>query len=81
MNVSKVADKGYCQTQTGTPYYTSPQIWKGEKYTEKCDIWSTGCLIYEMCTGKPPFRGKDFPSLYKKVIVGEYEQIPNTYTQ
>lgn len=29
LNVSKVVDKGWCQTQTGTPYYTAPEIWKG----------------------------------------------------
>lgn len=80
LNVSKVVENEMCSTQTGTPYYTSPQIWKGSKYNRKCDIWSTGCLLYEMCTLKPPFKAKDFPSLYRKVIVGNYEPISSVYS-
>ena len=80
LNVSKVVENGMCSTQTGTPYYTSPEIWKGTKYTRKCDIWSTGCLLYELCTLKHPFKAKDFPSLYRKVIVGNYEPIPPSYS-
>lgn len=46
MNVSKVIEGKYASTQTGTPYYTSPEIWQGKKYTATCDIWSLGCVIY-----------------------------------
>ncbi|CAM6001463.1 unnamed protein product [Sphagnum balticum] len=70
MNVSKVAENGFCSTQTGTPYYTSPEIWKGEQYGSKCDIWSLGCLIYELCALRHPFKAADFPSLYRAVIKG-----------
>jgi NIMA (never in mitosis gene a)-related kinase len=81
LNVSKVLENGLCSTQTGTPYYTSPEIWKGRKYGRKCDIWSTGCLLYEMCTLHPPFRAKDFPGLYRKVVVGNYDPIPTRYSR
>jgi NIMA (never in mitosis gene a)-related kinase len=46
MNVSKVMEGKFATTQTGTPYYTSPEIWQGKKYDSKCDVWSLGCLIY-----------------------------------
>ena len=46
LNVSKVMEGKFATTQTGTPYYTSPEIWNGRKYDVKCDIWSFGCLIY-----------------------------------
>ena len=56
MNVSKQADKnGLNHTQTGTPYYASPEVWRDEPYGYKADIWSVGCVIYEMVTLKPPF--------------------------
>ena len=42
MNVSKVAEKGLSYTQTGTPYYASPEVWRDEAYDGKSDIWSLG---------------------------------------
>ena len=58
LNVSKKV-KSMCQTQTGTPYYASPEIWKDQPYDKKSDIWSLGCVLYEAITLKPPFRAND----------------------
>ena len=49
LNVSKVAKRGLLQTQTGTPYYASPEIWQDKPYDYKSDIWSMGCVLYEIC--------------------------------
>lgn len=46
MNVSKIAKNGLLYTQTGTPYYASPEVWKDQPYDQKSDIWSLGCVIY-----------------------------------
>ncbi|CAE8609214.1 unnamed protein product, partial [Polarella glacialis] len=35
-------------TMLGTPYYMSPEVCKGEPYREKSDMWSMGCVLYEM---------------------------------
>ena len=59
LNVSKIVKKGLSYTQTGTPYYASPEVWKDMPYNEKSDIWSAGCVLYEMITLKPPFLAKD----------------------
>jgi NIMA (never in mitosis gene a)-related kinase len=56
LNVSKVAKRGLSYTQTGTPYYASPEVWKDQPYNNKSDIWSLGCVLYEMITLRPPFR-------------------------
>ena len=42
-------------THLGTPYYAAPEILGGNKYTEKCDVFSLGCLAYELAMGYPPF--------------------------
>lgn len=46
LNISKVAEGGFASTQAGTPFYTSPEIWNGQIYDGRCDIWSLGCLLY-----------------------------------
>ena len=80
MNVSKVAKKGMLYTQTGTPYYASPEVWRDQPYDNKSDIWSLGCVLYESITLKPPFRADDMQGLYKKVLRGVYPKIPNVYS-
>ena len=43
-------------TQCGTPLYMAPEIFQGEKYAYKADMFSLGCILYEMCKGKLCFR-------------------------
>lgn len=81
LNVSKIAKKGLLYTQTGTPYYASPEVWRDMPYDNKSDVWSLGCVLYEMTTLKPPFRAEDMEGLYKKVLRGYYPRIPTHYSQ
>jgi NIMA (never in mitosis gene a)-related kinase 1/4/5 len=81
LNVSKLLKKGLVHTQTGTPYYASPEVWRDEPYDFKSDLWSLGCVIYEMASLKPPFRALNMEGLYKKVVRGIYERIPAAYSQ
>ena len=80
LNVSKVAKAGIGHTQTGTPYYASPEVWKDHPYDNKSDIWSLGCVLYEMIALKPPFRAQDMEGLYTKVIKGQYSKIPERFS-
>ena len=80
LNVSKVYRKGMGFTQTGTPYYASPEVWNDKPYDTKSDIWSMGCVLYEMTSLKPPFRAQNMEGLYKKVMEGKVCRIPNKFT-
>ena len=81
LNVSKVARKGLGYTQTGTPYYASPEVWQEKPYDSKSDVWSLGCVMYETITLRPPFQAKSMEELYKKVMRGNYPRIPTKYSE
>ena len=80
LNVSKIIGKNMAITQTGTPYYASPEIWNDSPYDYKCDIWSVGCIIYEMATLRMPFRGTSMQVLYTNVMKGEFAPLPSRYS-
>ena len=80
LNVSKVMMDGMCETQTGTPYYASPEVWKDEPYDMKSDIWAAGVILYEMTCGRLPFKADDIEGLYKKVVRGVYEKVGGGYS-
>lgn len=81
MNVSKVAKAGFLYTQTGTPYYASPEVWNDSPYNIKSDIWSLGCVIYEALCLVPPFRAQDMGSLFRKVCKGHFNEPPSIYSR
>jgi serine/threonine protein kinase len=41
--------------QVGTPYYVSPEVVRGAGYDWKSDVWSMGCLLYELACLRSPF--------------------------
>ena len=50
----------------GTPYYIAPEVLVGT-YTEKCDMWSIGVILYIMLCGRPPFNGATEENIIAKV--------------
>ena len=80
LNVSKITTRGLGYTQTGTPYYASPEVWKDKPYNLKSDIWSLGCVFYELIMLTTPFKAKSMKDLFIKVKKGEYPPIYNTFS-
>ncbi|XP_062408398.1 serine/threonine-protein kinase Nek3 [Sardina pilchardus] len=68
--------EGCAQTYVGTPYYVSPEIWDSKPYNNKSDVWSLGCVLYELCTLKHPFQARSWKSLILKVCRGAYDPLP-----
>ena len=68
------------QTNLGTPYYMAPEIINEKDYDEKADIWSLGCLVYELAALKPPFDAGNAVSLAVKINKGQYQRLPSKYS-
>ncbi|NXY61339.1 NEK11 kinase, partial [Callaeas wilsoni] len=66
-------------TFTGTPYYMSPEVLKHQGYNTKSDIWSLGCILYEMCCMNHAFTGQNFLSVVLKIVEGETPSLPDRY--
>ncbi|KFU90146.1 Serine/threonine-protein kinase Nek3, partial [Chaetura pelagica] len=70
----------YACTYVGTPYYVPPEIWESMPYNNKSDIWSLGCILYELCTLKHPFQANSWKHLILKICKGSYNPLPSHYS-
>jgi serine/threonine protein kinase len=71
----------YAYTHVGTPYYMSPEQINEAKYNEKSDIWSAGCVLYEIASLKPPFEAQNSLSLAMKIKSGKIDRLSNRYSE
>jgi len=49
--------------RVGTPYYTAPEVWRGEAASPASDIYSLGATYFHLLTGRPPYEGEDLLSI------------------
>ena len=82
-NIIKIIDFGTAvffnknlkeKSRAGSIYYISPEILSKKKnYTEKCDMWSCGVIMYILLTGQPPFNGNSDEKIIKKISDGKFD--------
>lgn len=80
--ISKALDNttDFAQTSIGTPYFLPPEIWRGEKYNNKADIWMIGCVLYELCSLNKPFIGDNIVILMQNIVNDPVPEIPKEYS-
>ena len=61
ININKILS-----SKVGTAYYVAPEILQG-KYSEKCDVWAAGVILYVLLSGEPPFNGPSDGVIYSKI--------------
>ena len=75
LNIKKILS-----SKVGTAYYVSPEILAG-KYNEKCDIWSSGVILYVLLSGDPPFNGPSDGAIYSKIKKMKFNFPPSKWSK
>ena len=82
LNISKIQ---YTDTLSnsfaGTPNYLAPEIWNSQRYDYKCDVFSLGCVLFEMASLFPLFSGRSMGQLSKEIISGSFPMINAPYSK
>eukprot|EP00929_Paragymnodinium_shiwhaense_P014606 TRINITY_DN122532_c0_g1_i1.p1 TRINITY_DN122532_c0_g1~~TRINITY_DN122532_c0_g1_i1.p1 ORF type:complete len:670 (+),score=126.34 TRINITY_DN122532_c0_g1_i1:80-2089(+) len=78
--LTKKWDKqGHLQETLGTLSYSAPEVLKG-KYTDKCDMWSLGVVVFMMLGGHAPFPMRDDESCKRAIMAGSYSFSDKRFT-
>uniref|UniRef100_T1GII5 non-specific serine/threonine protein kinase n=1 Tax=Megaselia scalaris TaxID=36166 RepID=T1GII5_MEGSC len=52
----------------GTAQYVSPEVLQSQPVSRSSDLWALGCIIYQMISGLPPFRGKTDYFIFREIL-------------
>ena len=64
----------------GTVAFSCPELVSHQAYSDKADIWSLGCVLYQMATGRPAFGGDNPLAVAQKVVRGVYAPLDAAYS-
>ncbi|XP_070691003.1 serine/threonine-protein kinase Nek10 [Pempheris klunzingeri] len=65
----------------GTILYSCPEVVKNEPYGEKADVWTLGCVLYQMAALQPPFYSSNMLSLANKIVEAVYEPVEGPFSE
>jgi serine/threonine protein kinase len=67
-----VVGRTVCSDYLGTPAFMAPEIWRGDAYGDKAEVWSLGIVLYQLLTLEFPFNGSTSASLSRRICRGTY---------
>ncbi|KAK0257244.1 hypothetical protein B0A54_07357 [Friedmanniomyces endolithicus] len=76
-----IASHDFASTYVGTPFYMSPEICAAERYSHHSDVWSLGCIMYELATRNVPFDARSHVELVMKIKAGRIKPLPEVYSR
>ncbi|CAL5987846.1 Kinase [Hexamita inflata] len=79
--VRELLNNGFANTFIGTPQAMSPELINEQPYGLKSDMWSVGCILYEILTKKAPFMSCNFMALMRIISEAKYAPIQDTKLQ
>ena len=74
--VSNAVAKTFC----GTPYYLAPELWKGNRYSSRAEVWSLGIILYELFALDRPFNSSTIKGLMEQVCKNHCRPLPEIYS-
>eukprot|EP01083_Nonionella_stella_P221402 791006_1 len=69
------------QTVVGTPYSMSPEVCQNKPYSFKSDMWSLGCVLYEVASRQNAFGGANLLAVVLKIVQEPHERLPECYSR
>ena len=73
-----VSVNSMASTMVGTPFYLSPEVCGGQPYTHPSDMWSAGCVLYELFSLEKPFRGNNILAIAQAIHSGVFDPLPGS---
>ncbi|RLN45443.1 hypothetical protein BBJ28_00006631 [Nothophytophthora sp. Chile5] len=79
--IAKTLDSTLDQAKTvvGTPYYMSPEVCESKPYSYASDVWSLGCVLYEMLALRHAFDAPNILTLILQIVQQEFAPVPSHY--
>lgn len=71
----------FAKTFTGSPLYMSPELVQGKLYNTQSDMWSLGCVLFEILALRTAFNARNMNALVVKIIAGEIPELPSHYSE